>query len=636
MRRAVLLCLLLVAGGAATAGAARAAGPPEPVDLSGPHWEFRVDPLDVGRFSGWAANSSPNGWKPKPVPSVFDSDPVPEEFGGTVAWYRRTFTPPDLPAGFAWAIRFEQVRRSARVWLNGRPLGSNDNPYLPFTVLGEGMRPGAFNTLTVRVDNRKPGVVREGWWNWGGITRPVSLVPVGPAHLENLGLLPQLQCGSGGRCRASVLVDGQVRNRTAAPLAPVVGVSLRSPSGTVSQRTVVLRPVGPGAVAPVRFSVPVSGTPQLWSPSNPSLYGAWVQTSVQGAPVQLDRLRIGLRSIKVSDGLLYLNGRPLQLRGASIQEDLPGRGPALDAAGMDSIVGDLKHLGANATRAQYLLNDRLLSKLDAAGIMVWSQAANYHDDVQLRTAAGRDEALRVVRATILAARNHPSVFTHSVANELSPTPDAVPPTRTFLQQAAGLARRLDPTLPPSLDILSYPGFPRQHTYDLFPLLGINSYFGWYKGKAGHYVGSFSGLRPYLDSIRAHYPRQAVMMTEFGAEASQHGPVARKQTYEFQARYLRRTLDVVKANPWLAGAIYWTAREFAVKPFWDGGADIPFLQRDSIHKKGLISYDGTPKPAAALARQIFTETPPFAPPEAARKARAATRKALRRFVRGRGR
>jgi beta-glucuronidase len=629
MRRALLVCLLVVAGGA-TAAATAAAAPPEPVDLSGLGWEFRVDPLDVGRFSGWAAGPSANGWQPKAVPSVFDANPAPEEFGGTVAWYRLTFTPPALPPGFAWGIHFEQVRRSARVWLNGRPIGSNDDPYVPFTLLGEGMRPGQPNTLTLRVDNRKSGVIREGWWNWGGITRPVSLVPVGPAHLENLGLLPQLHCTAAGRCKATVLVDGQVRNRTTAPITPTVGVSLRSPSGTVSQRTVGLRPVGPGAVAPVRFTVPVTGSPRLWSPGDPSLYGAVVQTSVGGVPVQLDRLRIGLRSIKVAGGLLYLNGRPLQLRGASIEEDLPGKGPALDDGDMDRIVADLKRLGANVTRAQYLLNDRLLSKLDAAGIMVWSQAANYHDDVQLRSSAGRAEALRVVRATILAARNHPSVFTHSVANELSPTPDVVPSTRIFLHQAVSLARRLDPTLPPSLDILSYPGFPRQHTYDLFPLLGINSYFGWYKGKADHYVGNFSGLRPYLSAMRAHYPRQAVMMTEFGAEASRHGPGDRKQTYEFQARYLRRTLDVVDANPWLAGAIYWTAREFAVKPFWDGGADIPFTQRDSIHKKGLISYDGTPKPAALLARRLFSTTPPFAPPEAARKARAATREALRRF------
>ena len=60
---------------------------------------------------------------------------------------------------------------------------------------------------------------------------------------------------------------------------------------------------------------------------------------------------------------------------------------------------------------------------------------------------------------------------------------------------------------------------------------------------------------------------------------------------------------------MGGAIYWTAREFAVKPRWDGGArPLPVNGRDSIHNKALIAYDGTPKPAFAVARDAFRATP----------------------------
>ena len=46
-----------------------------------------------------------------------------------------------------------------------------------------------------------------------------------------------------------------------------------------------------------------------------------------------------------------------------------------------------------------------------------------------------------------------------------------------------------------------------------------------------------------------------------------------------------------------GAIYWTLREFAVDPGWTGGADLPPGDPpDGLHHKGLIAYDGTPKPA----------------------------------------
>ncbi|MEY2517416.1 MAG: beta-galactosidase, partial [bacterium] len=57
---------------------------------------------------------------------------------------------------------------------------------------------------------------------------------------------------------------------------------------------------------------------------------------------------------------------------------------------------------------------------------------------------------------------------------------------------------------------------------------------------------------------------------------------------------------------MGGAIYWTSREFAVKPHWDGGAQP--LVRDSIHNKALIAYDGTHKPAFAVAQAAFKATP----------------------------
>jgi beta-glucuronidase len=62
-------------------------------------------------------------------------------------------------------------------------------------------------------------------------------------------------------------------------------------------------------------------------------------------------------------------------------------------------------------------------------------------------------------------------------------------------------------------------------------------------------------------------------------------------------------------PFMSGAIYWTLREFAVKPEWDGGAkrDVP---RDGIHNKGLITYNGREKPAWTVAERDFARTPVY--------------------------
>ncbi len=337
-----------------------------------------------------------------------------------------------------------------------------------------------------------------------------------------------------------------------------------------------------------------------------------------GATVsQIDAMQTGLRSVTVRHGQLYLNDRAVQLSGASIEEDVPGHGAALTAADMDQIVAELQALHANVTRAQYPLSQELLDRLDRAGIMVWSQAPIYHRDELLVTASERHSALAMMQSAVLQTRNHASVITHSVANELSPTPDTMPGTRAYLDDAVRDSERLDPTLPVSVDLLSYPNYPQQRTYDRFQMLGINNYFGWYAGRAPHSTANLADLEPYLQTMHRYYPEQALVMTEFGAEATFDGPATVKGSYAYQTQYIEQTLHIVRGLPFMNGAIYWTLREFAVKPYWyGGGGPTVDLPRDSFHHKGLIRYDGAAKPAFAVTSAEFAGTPLFISPPAA--------------------
>jgi beta-glucuronidase len=164
-----------------------------------------------------------------------------------------------------------------------------------------------------------------------------------------------------------------------------------------------------------------------------------------------------------------------------------------------------------------------------------------------------------------------------------------------------------------VDILAWPGYPRQRTYARFDALGLNSYFGWYEGRGGR-TADLADLEPFLRRARADYWDQALVMTEFGAESTTDGPVVMKETYAFQAGYVRANLDVIERLPFMGGAIYWTLREFAVKPNWDGGARRTGVVRDAIHNKGLVTYaDGRRKPAWAVAARAFAATPLYRSP-----------------------
>lgn len=628
MRRAPALATSLLALAAPSAALA-ADGPPRQRMLSS-GWEMRVEPAAPAppqeappeetapegagpaapaTAAGLAAQA-PGEWRRTTVPSVFDARALPSLYPGTVRRYRLRFEGPATPRGFSWLLRFESIRRNAAVILNGRRIGRNVDPYTPFSVEARGLRPGRQNELVVIVDGRKNPDLPEGWWNWNGIVRPVELVPAGPAHVEDLGTLSRVRCRGPARgCRAELLLDGMLERRAARSIAPALDVRLRAPSGRVVTRSFRL-PRQRSKERRVQLSLRVPA-PELWSPDAPRLYTAQIALRERGRVVQRERRRVGLRSVEVKQGHLWLNNRRIQLRGASIHEDMPGSGAALTGADMDRLVADLKDLGANVTRAHYLLNERLLARFDRAGILVWSQAPIWqrdHGAQLLRRPKERERALLTVRRTVTAARSHPSVLTHSVANELTFTPDDKPGTERFLLAAQAQARDLDPTLPISLDIKGRPGYAEQFTYHSFDMIGLNQYFGWYR-----WVEDFDLLEPYIRELRDLYPGKAIVMTEWGAEGRPelaNAPADLKGGYPFQTFHAQRTLDVIDRSPALSGAIYWTLREFEIYPGWTGGAGrrSPQYGPNTRHNKGLITYEGERKPVFNLLRDRFRATP----------------------------
>src|SRR4029079_5741086 len=134
------------------------------------------------------------------------------------------------------------------------------------------------------------------------------------------------------------------------------------PGGRVTERSFRL-PRQTARPRQLKLSMTVPA-PALRSPDSAQLYSASFTLRNGGRVVQRERRSIGLRSVVVRGGHLFLNNRRIQLRGASIHEDMPGDGAPLTAADMDRIVADLKELGANITRAHYLLNPKLLDRLD--------------------------------------------------------------------------------------------------------------------------------------------------------------------------------------------------------------------------------------------------------------------------------
>jgi len=613
------LAALLVLAGAAPAAAQDVPskrvlyddGPTNRYLMDG-RWLLRVDQGNQGLAQGFHKQTTTDGWSPTEVPSSWNGRETSNEaMKGGVAWYRKDFRLPSARARHDWVVRFESVSYRGRYWMNGRLVGTSRGAHLPveLRIPRTALRRGGVNRLVVRTENvrkrsdlppsgqTRTAVPTGGWWNYGGLLREVYLKRVDRVDFNTVQVLPDLPCRT---CAATVRFRVTVRNF--ADSAQRVALS-----GRFGGQTVRFQRASVGGKRFGTFTARVRvGSPRLWSPRNPRLYNVRLNLRAGDRTVSSYRLRSGIRSVRVVNGKLTLNGLPVNLRGFGVHEDEPVKGFALDNAARDRMIADAREAGASMLRSHYPLHPYTHERADELGMLIWSEIPMYAIKTEfLKSEIVRKTGANELRDNILANGTHPSIITWSLGNELSARPGPV--QGDYLRRAARQAKALDPTRPVSYAVAGYPAAGCQTEYAPIDILGINEYFGWYPGPNGQ-IADRTILSEYLDGVRACYPDKALMITEFGAEANRNGPVEEKGTFEHQQDFVNYHLGVHATKPWLSGSLYWTLREFKIRPEWDGGNPRP--SPEPLHQKGVIAYDGTRKPAFADVQRLFRAVDQF--------------------------
>ena len=573
--------------------------------LLGGTWYSRADPGNVGAAAGFARRKSLDGWSPVTIPNAANAgDFSDRSYLGTVQWYRKDFEAPVSRNGARWILRFESVNYRARIWLNGKPIGSHTGAYLPFEVRADDLKRRGVNRLVVRTDSRRgtldvpslavrrDGRFVGGWWNYTGILREVYLRRVKRFDFSDVVVRSHLLCRN---CSARISVEATVSNLGKSDAPATI-------EGRAGRHDLEFQAAAVPGQGKRRFTASVAfAEPRLWSPDSPSLYKVrLLLRNETGEVEQRYSVRIGIRRLSVDrSGRLLLNYRPVELHGASMHEDDPALGAALTPEAIGQYVELLRELGANMTRSHYPLHPLTLELADRYGIVVWSEIPVYQmQDMLFRNDRVRDQSQRMLRDLIRRDRNHPSVFVWSVGNENTARPG--PGFQRYVRQAKRVVRRFDPTRLVGLATAGYPTIERQALYGELDALGINDYFGWYPGPANS-IADRAALGPYLDRMHADYPRQALFVTEFGAEANRSGPVGEKGTYEFQSDFLSYHLGVIAQKPYINGALIWILRDFRVKPLYDGGNPAP---NPPLNQKGLVDDSGRRKPAFDLVQRFW--------------------------------
>jgi beta-glucuronidase len=413
------------------------------ISLDGP-WHFIPDPYR----EGWGSNpdrASSNGYAKNAhyvpggplvqydfarsptlnVPGDWNSQKDSLFYYEGLLWYQHDFTYRLKPHTHLF-VHFGSVNYAAQIFINGRYACNHEGGYTPFDCEITSLVKDGDNFIVAAVDDQRTvdrvPTVRMDWWNYGGITRPVSLIELPETYIDDYSL--QLKRGTPNSSDARL--DGYVHLTGA---EPGTHVALRIADLHIEKDAVT------DTNGRAEFSFAAPGL-ELWSPEHPRLYEILLHAGD-------DNLKddIGFRTIEVQGDQILLNGNPVFLRGISYHDEAPFRsGRSWSDKDAETLLGWAHELHCNFVRmAHYPHTENEIRLADKLGIMVWDEIPVYWgiDWTNPRTLAvearGEDPTRLITSA----------IVTHF----------------------KGTTATLDDPLGQDLDVLGY-----------------NEYLGWYQGK----------------------------------------------------------------------------------------------------------------------------------------------------------
>lgn len=632
------MCRRLLALALSTAAVACGQVPPtpaQPVVLTGADtrpavsldgdWHIIVDPYATGLYSfhhqerkdGWFLNrhATPGDntlheydFAQSPtlrVPGDWNTQRSDLFFYEGIVWYEKDFKWHTLPDGSsinapAWQHRDPDARVFLHVgaanyrshfWINGQKVCDHEGGFTSFDCDVTGAVHDGDNFIVAAVDNTRIAdglpTLQTDWWNYGGVTRSISLIEVPNTHIEHY----DLHLDRATRSK----IDGwvQLAGRDTTSRNEVVEISI--PELHIHAQ-VLADPSGRAT-----FSLPAPGI-QLWSPTQPKLYpvelGLHPMNMAGGDPDLIrDTLhdQIGFKTIETRGDQILLNGKPIFLRGVCIHAEAPYRtGRATTEKDVDTLLGWAKDLGANYVRLAHYPHDAKMTRAaDRLGLLVWSEIPVYWAE-EFSDPNVLSKAKIMLAEEIDRDRNRASIALWSVANE---TPNN--PARTqFLTTLAGEVRALDPTRLVTAALLVHSGdTPGTKVIDdplgkALDVIGFNEYIGWYEGtpeSADTTTWKVSYNKP-------------LIVSEFGggAKAGLHGPATQRWTEEYQAAIYQHQLGMLNRIPQLRGMTPWVLMDFRAP-----ARQLPGIQ-DYFNRKGLVSDQGQKKEAFSVLQKAYKD------------------------------
>lgn len=566
------------------------AGGRDSLSLNG-RWNYIVDPMDTGIYKYHMTLQKPHKRffadrhfyqdKTKLVEYDFDMAPelsVPGDWNTQserLYWYEgsiwyRTVVDFQKVAGRRWFLHFGAVNYQCMVGLNNVILGTHKGGFTPFEfevtdVLQEGP-----NSLVVWVNNTR-GVSEVptqnfDWWNYGGITRDVTLISVPEVFIKDWRMR-----FDGREASFDVFLDGGT--------GPV---TVEIPELRIRKKVCA----GRDSVARFKFKV----SPELWSPDNPRLYDIVLSSGD-------DRIedRIGFRTVRVEGEDILLNGKPVFLKGVALHDESIGINPGRCKNKEDAkaLLEAAKDLGCNFLRlAHYPHSEQMVRIAEEMGFLLWEEIPCYWNidwSSEETYANAENQLLEMIGRDY----NRAAVIIWSVANETPHTPERL----SFLGRLIARTREEDSSRLVSAAMEKKLTDPHHAVVEdelisLTDIISINQYIGWYNGTPAD-----------CDSLVWSIPSgKPLVISEFGGGAlyGNHGSDKELFTEEYLALLYRKNLEMLGKLPSLRGLCPWCLKDFRSPKRPLSGI------QDDFNRKGLIDEQGRRKQAFFVVRDYYSK------------------------------
>jgi beta-glucuronidase len=548
-------------------------------------WQVIIDPFNAG-----AGNWKPIWKDQKPTgkndfyeyaftPSV--SLQVPGDWNhqkpeltyyeGTV-WYKKTFLNKN-GQGKRFFLYFGAVNYLCDVYFNNELLGSHEGGFTPFQFEITGKLKDT-NSVIVRVNNQRKAddipALNYDWWNYGGITRDVSLVETPLNYVKDYTI--QLEKNKADIIAGWVQVSGEKLSTPVSITIPKLHIDYKTTTDKNGKAW-----------------FQISANPHLWSPAHPELY----DVAISSGNDSIHEL-IGFRTVQVKGDEILLNGKSIFLKGINIHEEIPQQvRRAYSEADAEMLLHWAKELGCNFVRlTHYSHNEYMVRLADKLGIMLWEEVPLWQN-IQFSNPKILDKADTMLNEMITRDKNRCSIIMWSLSNETAPSADR---NKTLIAMAA-YVRSLDSTrlVTAALNHVRYDNnliTVDDSICNVLDVVGVNEYLGWYvpwPAKPSEMVWK----NPY---------NKPLIMSEFGAEAlyGRHGSADSNGywTEEREAQVYKDQLTMFKNIPFLRGTCPWVMADFRSESRLQ-----PVFQQ-GWNRKGLLSNKGLKKKAWYVMHDFY--------------------------------